>query len=728
MRVMLIVLAVCALNPALAYAQRYVWWEGENPTATNFPERTWFDPQNDGERDKLSNGDWLTHIGQRPAGSPTSFARYTVDVPHKGQFVLWVRKMWKHGPFRWRFDGGPWRECGRDIKLADSVTLRTHVPANWVCLGDVQIKAGQHRFEIELLAGSGQSQTAGFDCFMLIDGPFMPRGKLTPGESSGRAEPGWFAFEPGLDPFNDDALLDLRSLNEAEAGEHGALQRDGDRVIRSGDGEAVKLWGANVSASNAGQNRESVDYLARKLAKLGFNAVRYHSPLFDPDDPSRLDREALDDLQYLVHAMNQQGIYVELSTYFPLWFNAKKAGLAGFDRIKSDKPFALVFFDPAFQKMHRGWIRQMLTAEDPYSGKPLARNPGVAIVEIVNEDSLFFWTFSKKNIPPVYWQKLEPRFAAWIRQRYGSAGKAYQAWGGAKLDGDHDGRMAVREAWFMTGQGMSKHDDAHDARMRDQVRFLAELQRGFYSDTAAFIRSLGYKGMIAASNWQTADAARLDRVERWTYAAADVIDRHAYVGGRHQGEGSSYSVRVGHTHQDVPLLNEPARFPVQAAQVHGYPQIVSELGWTQPNRYRTESLPVSAAYAAYQGIDGLFFFAVGSNYALDQSMTKFQVCSPAIAFNSPAAAILYRRGDVLDVRPSVFRRIDEATLFSLEPEQAMTNAAFDELRKADLPAGVEADDGATMFLAGPVLRDYHSSRILPGSNQHHDVRDPLKWD
>ncbi len=722
------VAAAClgAMLATVAGAQDFVWWEAEQPEQANFPERTWFDPQDDEERDKLSGGDWLTHIDERPAGSPTPTARYVVDVSEAGAYALWARKMWKHGPFRWRFDGGAWRTCGRDVELADSVTLRTHVPANWVHLGDVELGAGRHRFEIELLAGVGDNQAAGFDCFMLIDGPFVPRGKLKPGVASGKAAPGWFAFEPGLDEFGDDALLDLRSMNERRAGMHGPLRRDGAKLVR-GDGRPIRLWAANLSASNAGQNRASVDYLARKLAKLGFNAVRYHAPLYDQDDREQVDADKLDDLHYLVHAMNRQGIYVELSFYFPLWFDARAAGLPGFDAIDNTKPFGLIFFDEAFQRMHRNWLREMLTRPDPYAGQPLAENPGVGIVEVLNEDSLFFWTFSKKNIPPRYWRQLERRFGRWLNDRYGTIAGAYDAWGGARLDEDAGQSMAIREAWHMTAGALSGKRDAEKRRLRDQVRFLAELQRGFYEQSVRFIRSLGYEGLIAASNWKTADPGTLDRVERWTYTAADVIDRHAYIGPTHEGEGASYSVRVGHRYEDLSGLRHPDRFPVAAAQVAGYPQIISELGWPQPNRYRTEWLPMSAAYAAHQGIDGLFHFAVGSNYLLDQSMTKFQFCSPAVAYSSPAAALIYRRGDVPTAPPAAISRIDADALFSLDPEaNVAVAAALDALRADDAPA-MDMPAASRAFLAGPIARVYGNGQpaLNPAASA---LPDHLRWD
>jgi hypothetical protein len=69
----------------------------------------------------------------------------------------------------------------------------------------------------------------------------------------------------------------------------------------------------------------SVDYLARKLAKLGVNMVRFHGPVYDrkAQDPATVDWALLAKLHYFVAAMRRQGIYTKLSFYFPLWFNVR---------------------------------------------------------------------------------------------------------------------------------------------------------------------------------------------------------------------------------------------------------------------------------------------------------------------------------------------------------------------------------------------------------------------
>ncbi len=77
-------------------------------------------------------------------------------------YQFWVRKMWKHGPFRWRYDNADWRICPRDVALADEIVLMKNVPANWVSLGEVEMTEGAHHFEIASTCWTGRITHSGF--------------------------------------------------------------------------------------------------------------------------------------------------------------------------------------------------------------------------------------------------------------------------------------------------------------------------------------------------------------------------------------------------------------------------------------------------------------------------------------------------------------------------------------------------------------------------------------
>jgi hypothetical protein len=699
----------------VATAASDVWWEGESPAETNFPSKTWFSPDTFPEtRNLLSGGDWLTNAGERTGDE--AYAIYDVPVPADGDYDLWARKFWKHGPFRWRFGNGDWRVCDMSISLADETPLRTHLVANWVYLGNVRLAKGNARFELRLLAGVGQSLTAAFDAFFLTTEPFQPNGRLKPGEKWGLADEGYFPYEPDVDRFRDDALLDLRSLNEPVAGANGYVRQRGDRFTL-GDGTSVRFWGVNLSANQAGQNRKSVDYLARKLAKLGVNAVRFHSALFDDrdGDPAKLDAERLDDLFYLVAALKRQGIYTAISFYFPLWFDIKDSyGIPGYSDAGNKKPFALLFFDERMQAIHRAWLRELFTTPNPYTGVPLARETAVLYVELQNEDSFFFWTFGTRNVPDVHWKRLENRFATWLERRYGSLEKAFETWGSATHpDDDLEAKRAgLFDAWHMTRDGSRSGGPDKTRRVGDQVRFLTELQRAFYEDAIRYLRSeLNVGCLVAPSNWHVSDAETLDALERYTYSVGEVMDRHGYFGGKHEGGGASYSVREGHLYEARAAVNHPEGLPFAVIQTEGYPNILSEIGWTQPNRFRSEMPFLSAAYGALQGLDGFFFFAVGSNFLCDTAIGKFQLGSPSVIGAFPAAALAYRRGDIAEAGDAVRQVVRLEDLYAMKGSGSVSPAALDALREADIPpeghrTGVVTTVDPLAYAVGRLMRSY----------------------
>src|SRR5688572_14257179 len=90
---------------------RHVFWEAERPTRTSYPATNPFAPRTPAEADALSGSDWIG--GNEPKRS--YFLEYDVEVPTGGHYRFYARKFWKHGPFRYRFDAGPFVPIGREI-------------------------------------------------------------------------------------------------------------------------------------------------------------------------------------------------------------------------------------------------------------------------------------------------------------------------------------------------------------------------------------------------------------------------------------------------------------------------------------------------------------------------------------------------------------------------------------------------------------------------------------
>ena len=118
----------------------------------------------------------------------------------------------------------------------------------WEHVGKVALKQGANtiafRFE------SKNSNHGMLDCFVLSSDDFEPNGIIKPGEnekpSTGAAAGnGWFAFAPKTDKFAANSAIDLRFLNEKEAGDGGFIEVKDGQFIHGKTGKSIRFWGVD---------------------------------------------------------------------------------------------------------------------------------------------------------------------------------------------------------------------------------------------------------------------------------------------------------------------------------------------------------------------------------------------------------------------------------------------------------------------------------------------------
>ncbi len=515
------------------------------------------------------------------------------------------------------------------------------------------------------------------------------------------ADPGWFPFVPAAD--SQPAEFDLRSLNERFAGEHGPIGAREGHFIRNGDGQPVRFWAVNGTGQNDApeKNPGRLARTARFLAGRGVNLVRLHGAVFDRE--GRPDAQRVARIRTEIAALKAEGIYSLCSIYFPLWLEPKPDNpwLPGYDGHKH--PFAALFVNREFQAQYRRWWEALLLTPGP-DGHRLVDDPAVMGLEVQNEDSLFFWTFSDRNLPEPLLALFEERFGAWAVAQHGSIAAALDRWGTKPGPHPRDvpaaGRLGLRPLWNL----------ANERTLRDQdtVAFLRELQSSFYRETIAWLRSLGFRGVITASNWTTADNRVLGPLEKLTYTEGDFLDRHGYFSCASKGENSEWSIRVGHTYRDRSALRFDAEeagkprsyvHPAMEITYDGKPSMLSESTWNRPNRYRSEAPLYFAVYGALQDTDAIAHFALdGGEWSVQPGffMQPWTLAAPSQLGQFPAAALIFRRGLVRPGAVLASLNLGREDLRRLQGTPLPQDAAFDELRAKDVPVGVEIKTGQTL--------------------------------
>ena len=667
----------------------WIWVEGEKPAASTMHRHPyWYDQV---KKDRLSGGDLISNFDKRPGE-----ATYRFQAPKAGDYTLWVRANPVLAKLSYRLNGGKATAIDTSTGLESTNIAADDKPdlrfLAWVKAGTVPLKKGTNAIVFRM---DGTENNHGYiDCFVLTDEAFTPRGIAKPDQLADvrkkleAANAGWFAWEPKPDGFAKTSAIDLRGLNEKTDGDGGFIGARGGHFVHTKTGEPVRFWAVN---GPSGKSKEDLKREARILAKRGVNLVRVHHAVFDGTgevDPTAVQR-AFD----VVDAMKTEGIYAHFSIYFPLWLQPKPdtPWLKGYDGNKH--PFAALLFNEDFQKRYRGWWKALLETPNPATGKRLVDDPAVMGLEMQNEDSFFFWTFNPEAVPDAELRIVEAKFGAWLKKKYGSIEAAQRAWGGQAFERDRpaEGRMGFRPLWNMANERI--------ARDRDAARFLTETQRSFYEETYKYLRSLGFRGVITASNWTTADPRVLGPLEKYTYTVGDFIDRHGYFGCRSRGDESGWSVRDGHMYMDRSALRfdaeEPGKprvfaHPAMDPKYDDKPSMISETTWNRPNRYRSEAPLYYACYGALQDSDAIVHFAYdGAEWSVKPGFwtQPWTLMTPAMMGQFPAAALIFRRGLVSPGDVLVDLGLNVEQLLELKGTPLPQDAALDELRLKDVPKG-----------------------------------------
>ncbi len=527
-----------------------------------------------------------------------------------------------------------------------------------------------------------------------------------------------WAFTLPSDPFSDKALLDLRGLNEAQSGQHGfvRLSEDGNYFVR-GDGKPLRLW--MVGTDGHRFEPTAMNRHARWLAKLGVNMARLHVTVCQKKEGSNItdiNEPLIDGMFRFIKAAKDNGIYVLISPFYAHFDAPESWGLPG-GKVDME---GLLFVDPKLQQAYRHWTRELYTRKNPYTGLAIKDDPTVAMLQIHNEDSLFFWT--AQQLGEHHRRLLANHFSGWLTNKYGSVAKAWAAWGNGykgrdPLDDLANGRVACLRIYELTLDAKG----AYAKRLNDTAQFLAEFQRAFYASMGRYLREeLGCKQLLNATNWRTANDRKLKALERYSYLALDVDAENEYVGSdyQHQGPNANYRIDPGHYLVNESVLSKPYEMCTNFRQEEGHPFILTETAWKNPNRYQSEGPFLVAAYQSLTGIDGVVWFSCQTpRYETDPlkrfwrvddqfSTHKWNHCYPAMMAGFPANALLYRKGYLKQADPVVREVRSLEAIFKRTPPRIDDNEAYGDQRNlSDLQAdwkGEPDEVNRAAFLIGPV--------------------------
>lgn len=220
------------------------------------------------------------------------------------------------------------------------------------------------------------------------------------------------------------------------------------RVLANADGhfvvggQRIRFLGVNIGASSCFPPKDQADAIAARLAKFGINAVRFHH-LEAPWEPNAVlidysagnsrtfHPERLDRLLYFISRLKAHGIYTNINLLVSRRFMPGDGLPAEIAQMDWKDQQALGFFDDTHLELQREHATKLLRAPNPYTGLPLAEDPAVAFVEILNEYGLFQAWHDRvlDTMPAVFRNGLRARWNEWLAARHSTTASMLATWG-----------------------------------------------------------------------------------------------------------------------------------------------------------------------------------------------------------------------------------------------------------------------------------------------------------
>jgi hypothetical protein len=501
------------------------------------------------------------------------------------------------------------------------------------------------------------------------------------------------------------SIINLSFLLDAPAGRDGFIRVRGDHLVKP-DGDPIRFWGFNLTEWSPGSveivSKQDAPMWADTLARFGVNYVRLHfldlaAPrgMIDAtrDDTQHFDAAQLDNEDFFISELLKRGIYVDLN------LNVGRGAKAGDNVLVVQSRIAKgpLLFDKRLIELEKDYARQLLTHVNPYTKRAYVDEPGVAIVEIVNEEAINVG-WSSKN---AYDQELTDLYNAWLQKNL-SPEKLSELRKMAGVTGDEPISRLEGDAVR----------DAPKERYYTEYKFFADLESGFFKEMRSYLKdTLKVKCPIIAtsdfSHWLSGYPLVANT------SLLDVVDGHDYWQHPEPPGGRSF--------KNAPMVNDPFNSTVielSRTAVAGKPYTVSEVNNPFPNQFACEATPILAAYASFQDWSSIIWYTfepkrdpnwppyVGD--AFDMSLDPIRM--PQMA----AGALMFLRGDLAPARETVAR--------SYSRQQVMDSRLLPETEKPYFTPGFP--------LSVPLL---HASRIgslngEPTAPMRADTSGPFKSD
>jgi hypothetical protein len=465
----------------------------------------------------------------------------------------------------------------------------------------------------------------------------------------------WLPLDVTLD-IEPGSALDFSALRPTDmpAGKHGRLLATPTGQFAFADSPTVprRFYGVNLCFSAQYLAPEQAEALAERLMRLGYNAVRFHhheSVLADRSGgtSTKAKADAFDQLDHLVAALKQRGIYMTTDLYVSRQVYAAEVWPGAEGDVAMDEFKMLVPVNEAAFANFATWTRTFLGHVNPYTGLRYADEPGLAWLSLINEGNVGNFIYSLSEHARADWQRA---WSAWLLQTYGTTAAITAAWG-APTAGDPVAGTAV----------LPKSYSEDSAPARDFAAFLADTELALLRRVKALLRDeLKCPALLTNMNaWSNTTQSQRVRLE------LDYIDDHFYVDHPNFIE-QPWRLPSRCANTSPVAVGAPGGRSLAFTRLLDKPFTVSEYNYSGPGRYRGVGGILTGCMAALQDWSVVWRFAYShsrDNLFNVGGAGYFDLATDPLNQAAERASLcLFLRGDLAPAGRTVAVTLDPAEL------------------------------------------------------------------
>ena len=243
-----------------------------------------------------------------------------------------------------------------------------------------------------------------------------------------------------IPPFDSSSQQYLPQFPISPINSFVTINNDGNFAV---NGERIKFWGINLVAEGAFIDKNNAGKIAGRIRKIGFNLVRFHhidnpwgsgSLFYAMPSTRTLNSNKLDILHHTIAKLKENGIYSNINLNVSRTFKITD-GVVYADSLPEFGKYVTIF-DRNLINLQKEYASQLLTSVNPYTGLPLSDDPAMAMVEIINENSVFrAWrdgiltTKNKGGVLSYYHSKLlDSLWNTFLLNKYSTTANLASAW------------------------------------------------------------------------------------------------------------------------------------------------------------------------------------------------------------------------------------------------------------------------------------------------------------